>query len=205
MMEKVQKMDLEDVKHEMDLTGIKYPAGASDIEMRLMLVESRCRVEKSRKRKPPGPNAGKSERLRFEKPWIDKYLNELLDNYDINRYNAFVEYIEDRDMAIARYGDVDIYQAEFKKCDDMVAQVVESSPKLEFDGFPAPMGEAMIKQSLSEFGAIKNFSAITSDDGTTLSGRVEYDDNEQAEAAVAKWDGVDMGGGAKLSLKYLEE
>ena len=72
-----------------------------------------------------------------------------------------------------------------------------------FSGFPSNMGEAGIRVTLEGFGSIVDFSCEESDDGLTLTGRVEFEEVGQAKAAIEKYDGMDMGLGTTLELQAL--
>mmetsp|Transcript_12321 Transcript_12321/g.18491 ORF Transcript_12321/g.18491 Transcript_12321/m.18491 type:complete len:271 (+) Transcript_12321:74-886(+) len=205
--EKVKELSIYTVKKELDDLGIPYDvAMMSEMDMKLRLMEARVRLSAppKQKRKAPGPNASKYEKLIYENPAVKKFVDELMEIGDINRANAFTEYIDNEKVARQRYGNSQLYLDIFDKAEELKNAPAFTSRKLEFKGFPSAMGEDMIKISLEEFGTLKAFSVKIDDTSPECSGVVEYESQESADSAVAKWDGADMGMGSKLSLEYVE-
>jgi len=145
------------------------------------------------------------EKVCFEKPKIRSFADSLYDKGDINAYNTFVEYINTPEMAKSRYGDVPMYNDLMDKADAMLSAPAFTSNKLDFTGFPAAMGQDMIKMSFEEFGPLKSFVVSNGDDmdAEGFNGQVEYEDVNAAKAAVARYDGADMGMGDNLALNYV--
>ena len=64
--------------------------------------------------------------------------------------------------------------------------------------------ECIASPSASQaFGPVVELTVEESDDGLTLTGRVEFEEIGAAKAAIEKYDGVDMGLGTTLELQSL--
>lgn len=64
--------------------------------------------------------------------------------------------------------------------------------------------ECIASPSASQaFGPVVELTVEESDDGLTLTGRVEFEEIDAAKAAIEKYDGVDMGLGTTLELQSL--
>jgi hypothetical protein len=74
------------------------------------------------------------------------------------------------------------------------------TPKLAFSGFPANMGIDACRMTLESLGAVVDFECNMDEDFPILTGTVTYDDIENAKAAVARYNNMDMGMGTKLKL-----
>lgn len=202
---KIKDLTEDSVKYELKDLGIPFNPAAGDMDLKLMLMEARVRLATPTKKEAPGKGATPFEKLIFEKPAVKKAWEAYLDAGDINAANAFVEYVNTPEVAQKRYGDNQIYRDVFDAVERLVKAPAFTSNKLSFDGFPPGMGEDMVKVSFKEFGEITAFTSKGADDpiAESCSGTIEFDSVDAAKAAVAKWDGVDMGLGKKLELKYL--
>ena len=78
-----------------------------------------------------------------------------------------------------------------------------TSGRLEWSGFPASMGEAAVRMTLSAFGELKSLTVEDSDDGLSCKGSAEFATADEAEKCIEKYDGVDMGLGTKLTFTAL--
>lgn len=209
MFEKVQGLPIASVEYELDTLGIPCDPTLDDMSKRLMLMETRIRLDEkgaaSGSGNKPKDTASTYEKVCFEKPKIRQYADSLYDKGDINAYNTFVEYINSPDMAKARYADIPMYKAVMDKADEMMAAPAFTSAKLKFSGFPAGMGADMIKMSFEEFGPLKTFEVANEDDvmAEAFDGVMEYETADAAMKCVARYDGADMGMGTALSLEYL--
>ena len=55
--------------------------------------------------------------------------------------------------------------------------------------------------TLESIGAISEFECVTSDDLPILTGKVTFEDIEDAKKAVAQYNGMDMGMGNVLTME----
>merc|ERR1740136_291077 len=169
----------------------------NDMDIRIMLVEVRMRKagtmggsgSTAPKKKPvrPAKFGSEFERVLFDKPAVKALYEELQAAKDINSMNLVSEHINNAKRAKDRYGNV---------------QEV-TTPTVLYSGFPSNMGENGVKMTLAVFGEVVDFTAEESDDGMSMGGRVTYEDEASAKAAIDKYDGVDMGLGTTLELQAL--
>lgn len=182
----------------------------NDFDMRSMLVEMRLmQMGKGKSKKAaekPTSFGSEFERALYEKPAFKALYTRFQDARLQNEINLCIEHLNDPRRAKERYGGTAKYQETIEAIEEAlnakVEQVVKSG-KLMFSGFPANMGEANIKITLEGFGTVTDFSCEESDDGMTLTGRVEYSTPDEAKAAIDKYDGMDMGLGTTLELTAL--
>lgn len=156
--------------------------------------------------KKPTSFSNDFERALYEKPAF-KALYERFKNARLqNEINLCIEYMNNPRNAKERYGGTPKYDETVAEIEAALSAKVEQvvrSGKLLFSGFPSNMGEAAVKMTLESFGVLKDFSCEESDDGMSLTGRVEYEEASMAKAAIEKYDGVDMGLGTTLELQAL--
>jgi hypothetical protein len=65
------------------------------------------------------------------------------------------------------------------------------------------MGEAAVKMTLEALGAISELECEEDSDFPVLKGTVTFEDIESAKAAVAQYNGMDMGMGTLLEMSSL--
>ena len=118
--------------------------------------------------------------------------------------NLATEHLTNPRRAKERYGGTAKYDETIGKIEEALKAKkasVATSGKLAYSGFPANMGEAGVKMTLSAFGELVNFTFEENDDGMTCSGLVEFDGVDTAKAAIEKYDGMDMGLGNAITLE----
>ena len=94
------------------------------------------------------------------------------------------------------------YKALIRQADEALsAPPPVNSPKIRFSGFPANMGSDACKMTLESIGAVVEFECEESEDFPILTGTILYEDIESAKAAVAQYNGMDMGMGTTLELE----
>ena len=123
-----------------------------------------------------------------------------------NAMNLATEHLVNPRRAKERYGGTAKYDstiAEIEAALKAKKASVATSGRLSYSGFPANMGEGGVKMTLSAFGDLKAFTWEEADDGLTCGGTVEYEDATTAQAAIDKYDGMDMGLGTTLELQAL--
>ncbi|GKY94197.1 hypothetical protein MPSEU_000385700 [Mayamaea pseudoterrestris] len=201
---KVQPMEFDDVEEELQQQGIRVPASMNEMDVKLMLVEVRLRMSgqlkgTAAKMKRPDKFSSKFEEAMWTKPAFKEFYQTLKDKDDHNAQNVVAEYINNKELALQRYGKD--YKALIRQTEAaMTAPPPVKSPTLSFSGFPANMGEAACKMTLESLGSVTEFECKEDDDFPVLRGKVTYEDIEDAKKAVAQYDGMDMGMGTKLEL-----
>jgi len=199
---KVQPMDLDAVEAELQETGIRAPATMNEMDIKLMLVELRLRNSGKLSSKPketPKTFSSKFEEAIYTKPAFAEYYNELKAAGDMNTMNVIAEYLNDPEDAKVRYGQS--YKTALRKADEaLTAPPPVNSPTLTFSGFPSNMGEMGVKMTLEALGAVSEFECVENEDFPILSGKITYEDIEDAKAAVEKYNGMDMGMGTTLEI-----
>ena len=209
--EAVSKMDTNEIEEELNGNGIPAPPMMNDFDLRSMLVELRMmKSGKGTKAAAPAPKptsfGSKFEQALYEKPAFKALYDDYQKQRMQNEINLCIEHLNDPKRSKDRYGGTDRYQETVDKIEEAlnakVEQVVRSG-KLFFSGFPSNMGEAGVRGALGGFGGIVDLSCEESDDGMTLNGRIEFEEAEQAKAAIDKYDGMDMGLGTTLELQAL--
>lgn len=185
----------------------------NDFDLRSMLVEMRLRKsgkmgssQASEAPPPPSSYANDFEKAMYEKPAFKALYEDWRRAQNVNAMNLASEHLINPRQAKVRYGETSNYPETIAAIEAAlnarVEQVVKSG-KIMFSGFPSNMGEAGIRVTLEGFGSIVDFSCEESDDGLTLTGRVEFEEVGQAKAAIEKYDGMDMGLGTTLELQAL--
>lgn len=201
---KIQPLDFDAVEAALQQEGVPCPPSINDFDAKLMLVEVRLRKQ-GRLGNGGKPKAKKTT---FSTNY-EKYMNEsdmfaeLVTEYkakgDQNAVNVCVEYANNPELALKRYGES--YAPlirQVKKAISMPKQV--KSKSLSFSGFPANMGEDACKMTLEALGPIVSFECAASEDFPILLGKVEFEDLATAQKAVDQYNGMDMGMGTKLEM-----
>ncbi|EEC51323.1 predicted protein [Phaeodactylum tricornutum CCAP 1055/1] len=200
---KVQPMAFEDVEQELREKGIPVPPTMNEMEIKLMLVEMRLRLSGKlagqTEKKRPAKFSSKFEEAMWTKPMFKEFYDELKQKGDHNAQNVVAEYLNDKTLALQRYGKD--YKAVIRRAEAaLTAAPPVNSPTLKFSGFPANMGESGCKMTLEALGTIVGFECHVSEDLPILTGTVTFDDIESAKKAVAQYNGMDMGMGTKLEI-----
>jgi len=198
--EKLKGVTREEVEEELNLLGIPATPDMDDMTAKLRLMEARI-IFAAPAAAGPAANASPYEKLISEKPSVKTYVDGLFNKGDINGANVFMEYVNDKAGAQARYGKEQIYQDVFAKAEEMISAPAFTSAKLLYGGFPM-MGEDALRGQMESIGAVKAFSVTEEDPVTGMVGVVEFEDESSAVTAVEKWDGADMGNEVMLTLKY---
>jgi len=201
---KVQPLSYDEVEEELLESGIRAPPTMNDMEVKFMLVEVRMRREGKlgggpEKKQRPATFSSNFEEAMWTKPAFEEYYNELKSGDDHNSMNVAAEYVNNPKLAEERYG------KDYKKLIREVKAALSApppvkSPTIMFSGFPANMGEMGCKMTLEAVGPISDFECAESDDFPVLTGKVTFEDIEDAKKAVEQYNGMDMGMGAALEL-----
>jgi hypothetical protein len=199
----VQPMEFSDVEEELNSKGITVPASMNEMDVKLMLVEVRLRFSgklgNQEQPKQPAKFSSKFEELMWTKPAFKAFYTELKVKGDHNAQNVVAEYVNDKKLALQRYGKD--YKPLIRRTEEALnASAPVTSPTLSFSGFPANMGEAGCKMTLEAIGEVVEFECKEDDDFPVLKGKVTFADIEAAKAAVKQYDGMDMGMGTKLEM-----
>ena len=204
---KVKQMGMPGVWEELNVYH-KTPFTSEDTtdeRAREILAECIILKERSRQAKwdayPPTEKSNPSEWARYRNPNLDRYLDRVLSSGDQNRFNCMIEYMDEKDVAIARYGNSKLYQNVFEITQKYLDEKITRSSTILFSGFPSAMDSDAIKQSMEEFGSVTSVDTQIDEDKDIVTGKIIFDDPDDAEKACKKWDGVDMGMGVTLSLK----
>lgn len=200
---KVQPMPFEDVEEELQQKGIPVPASMNEMDVKLMLVEMRLRLagklggQKPKQR--PTKFSSKFEEALWTKPAFEEMYNGIKAKGDINAMNAITEYLNNKELALQRYGKD--YRSLLRQVDEaLIAPPPVRSATIQFSGFPANMGEMGCKMTLESLGAVAEFECQQDEDFPVLRGKVTFEDIESAKKAVAQYHGMDMGMGTTLEL-----
>ena len=168
-----------------------------------MLVEMRLRFSGrlggQKKKQKPAKFSSKFEEAMWTIPAFEEFYNNLKAKGDHNAQNVVAEYVNDKQLALKRYGKT--YRGVLNRAEAALsAPPPVKSAKLKFSGFPANMGPDACKMTLEALGPIVEFSCETDDDFPILRGQVEYADIEVAKKAVAQYSGMDMGMGTAIEM-----
>merc|ERR1712232_1395756 len=201
---KVQPMDFDDAEAELQESGIPIPATVNDMEAKLMLVEMRLRLSGKlggqSEKKRPATFSSKLEEAMWTKPAFEEFYNKLKRKGDPNAINVVAEYVNDPEIALQRYGKD--YKGLIRDAEAALnAPPPVKSPTIKFSGFPANMGEMGCKMTLEAVGAVSDFECEQDEDFPILKGVVTFEDIDSAKAAVAQYNGMDMGMGTALELE----
>jgi len=200
---KVQTMSWEEIEEELNGSGIPAPPSMNDMELKLMLVEMRLRLAGKLEGDTPKARPAKFRSAFEEAIWTKPVFTEFYKKYeelsDHNSMNVIKEYMNEPDIAKSRYAKsykVLLEELEFS----LNAPPPVNSPTLVFSGFPSNMGEAAVKMTLEALGAISEIECEEDSDFPVLKGTVTFEDIESAKAAVAQYNGMDMGMGTLLEM-----
>jgi hypothetical protein len=200
---KVQPMEFDDVEEELQSKGIPVPPAMNEMDVKLMLVEMRLRLagrlSNQKPKKKPDKFSSKYEEALWTKPAIAELVESLKKKQDHNAQNVVAEYLNNKELALQRYGNG--YESLIRKVEEaLVAPPPVKSPTIKFAGFPANMGEQAIRMTLESLGSVVEFECAEDEDFPVLKGKVTYGDIESAKKAVAQYNGMDMGMGTTLEL-----
>jgi len=199
----VQGMEFEEVEAALLDFGIPVPASVSDMDAKLMLVETRLRSSGRMTGSTPKPKptsySSEYERLMHECPAFEELIKGMRERGDQNAANVAIEYVNNPTIALKRYGEAyaDLIR-QVKKAMTIPAKV--KSKVLKFSGFPSNMGETGCKMTFEALGPLTAFECVQSDDFPILEGKVEFETIESAQKAVDTYNGMDMGMATKLEL-----
>ena len=206
---KTQTMTFEECEDEITKMGIPVPKTMNEMDVKLMLVELRMRMNGTISDKPksqekvPETFSSKFQEALYTKPAFKELYDLYKANGDHNAMNVAAEYANDPELGFKRYGtDYKDTINQIKNALNKVAPV--TSPKISFSGFPANMGEMGCKMTLEALGEIVDFECEASDDFPILTGKVTFADIDTAKAAIKQYNGMDMGMGTKLEVKSVE-
>lgn len=168
-----------------------------------MLVEVRLRLEGkiggTKKKEKPAKFSSKFEELMWTKPAFEEFFNELKEKGDHNSQNVVTEYLDNKELAVERYGNS--YKGLLRRLERALnAAPPVKSPTIKFSGFPANMGEDACRMTLEAVGPVSDFSCETDEDFPILRGEVTFEDIETAKKAVEQYNGMAMGMGTELEL-----
>lgn len=198
----VQPMTFEEVEAELMEKGIRVSQAMNEMDVKLMLVEMRLRLAGKvggKKKERPTKFSSKLEEYLWTKPVFEELYEDLKEKGDNNALNVVTEYIQNKEIALQRYGKD--YKTLIKKVDQaLTAPPPVKSPTLTFSGFPANMGEQGCRMTLESLGAVTEFECTQDEDFPILKGKVTFEDIESAKKAVAQYNGMNMGMGTVLEL-----
>jgi len=204
---KTQTMTLEECESEISKMGIPVPKTMNEMDVKLMLVELRMRMNgtysgEKKEEVIPDSFSSKFEEALYTKPQFKKLYNLFKENGDHNAMNVASEYVNNPELGRKRYGND--YASTLTQIDKALTAVIPvTSPSVSFSGFPANMGEAGCRMTLEALGEIVDFECAPSDDFPILTGTVTFGDIETAKAAIKQYNGMDMGMGTKLEVKSI--
>lgn len=199
----VQGMSWEEIEEELNASGIPAPPSMNEMELKLMLVEMRLRLagklEGDKPKQRPAVFRSAFEEAIWTKPAFQEFYKKYEDLSDHNSMNVVKEYMNEPDVAKQRYSNS--YAALLEELEYALnAPPPVNSPTLIFSGFPSNMGEGAVKMTLEALGAITELECEEDTDFPILRGRVTFEDIESAKAAVAQYNGMDMGMGTLLEM-----
>jgi len=202
---KTQTMTLEECESEITNMGIPVPKTMNEMDVKLMLVELRMRMngsfsEEKKEEEVPDSFSSPFEEALYTKPQFKQLYKLFEEAGDHNAMNVASEYVNDPELGKKRYGSD--YADTLSQIDKALTAVTPvTSPTVSFSGFPANMGEAGCKMTLEALGEIVEFECAASDDFPILTGTVTFGDIDTAKAAITQYNGMDMGMGTKLEVK----
>jgi len=199
----VQGMTWDEIEEELNSSGIPAPPSMNEMELKLMLVEMRLRLagklEGDKPKQRPATFKSAFEEAIWTKPAFQEFYKKYEDLSDHNSMNVVKEYMNEPEVATQRYAAS--YAALLEELEYALnAPPPVNSPTLIFSGFPSNMGEAAVKMTLEALGAITELECEEDSDFPVLRGRVTFEDIESAKAAVAQYNGMDMGMGTLLEM-----
>lgn len=132
----VQPLSWEEVEDELKESGIRVSQTMNDMEVKLMLVEMRLRKAGKlggKKKQKPKKFASKIEELLWTKPAFEAFYTEMKSKGDNNALNVVNEYIQNKEIAMQRYGKD--YKPLIRKIEAaLTAPAPVKSPTLTFTG-----------------------------------------------------------------------
>jgi hypothetical protein len=139
---KVQPLSYDQVEEELLMYGVRGNPSMNEMDLKLMLVEVRMRVsgkmpgqESKAKKVKPTKFSSPFEEALWTKPAFEELLNDLKRKGDHNSQNVCAEYMNNRDIALQRYGKE--YKSLIKAIDTaLTAPPPVNSPTVTFKGFP---------------------------------------------------------------------
>jgi len=199
----VQGLSWDEIEEELNESGIPAPPAMSDMDLKLMLVEMRLRLsgrlDGDKPKQRPTKFKSAFEEAMWTKPAFEIFYKKYEDLSDHNSMNVVKEFMNEPDVAKQRYSKS--YAALLEELDVALnAPPPVNSPTLVFSGFPSNMGEAAVKMTLEALGAITDLECEEDSDFPVLKGKVTSEDIESAKAAVAQYNGMDMGMGTLLEM-----
>jgi hypothetical protein len=147
----VQGMEFEEVEAALLDFGIPVPASVSDMDAKLMLVETRLRSSGRMTGSTPKPKptsySSEYERLMHECPAFEELIKGMRERGDQNAANVAIEYVNNPTIALKRYGEsyADLIR-QVKKAMTIPAKV--NSKVLKFSGFPSNVSVRFIRQNI---------------------------------------------------------
>jgi len=207
---KVQAMSFEECEEEMMMSGVPVPQTMNEMDVKLMLVELRMRLSgtynddsggasEKKKKEIPTSFSSKFEEALYTKPSFKELHDMMKAQGDLNSMNVVAEYVNDPAAGRQRYGDS--YGPTLDQVDAALTYKAPiTSPTVQFSGFPANMGEQGCRATLEALGEVTEFECAENEDFPVLEGTVTFGDLDSAKAAIAQYNGMDMGMGSKLEL-----
>ena len=132
----VQPLSFEEVEEELRSKGIPVSPTMNEMEVKLMLVEMRLRLSGKlggQKKQRPAKFSSKLEEYLWTKPAFEEFYNGIKAKGDNNALNVVNEYIQNKDIALQRYGKD--YKGLIKKLDEaLTAPPPVKTPTLTFSG-----------------------------------------------------------------------
>jgi hypothetical protein len=204
-LKKTEGVDIDDLEEQLAGMGMKVSASMNLMDMRLMMAEVTLRKtgRMPGEKKVVAPKktsfANAFEKALYEKPAFQA-LYKKYKTMGINNVNVMTEYINNPTLAKTRY-ELN-YKQLFAEVDAALAAKVEvvATPRVQFAGFPANVGEKGVQFELGAAGKLVKFTCELSEDELTLEGTAEFENAEVAKKVIEKWDGKSMGRGPKLSV-----
>jgi len=200
----VQPMTWDEVEEELQQSGVRGSSDMNEMDLKLMLVELRMRMNGSMpdsrpKKTKPDKFGSKFEEALWTKPVFEEFYESIKEKGDHNAMNVVTEYVIDKDIATQRYGKD--YKRLLKDTEEALnAKAVPTTPTVSFKGFPANMGEAGCKMTLEALGPIVEFECTECEDFPILEGKATFEDIETATKAIEQYDGMDMGLGQAIEI-----
>lgn len=200
-LERIEKLSVSELKSEFDDMFLPYDESMGDRVLKLMLLEANFHKREAAKRFIPQENASRFEVMTYQHPELEAIWKGFIKEGDLNRANAFMEFVEDKENAGDRYATYPMYQEVFKMAEDIMNKPVFTSSKVEFAGMPLGMNDAGIKSMFSPFGSVKDVTITSTTD--SVSGTAEFETVEAAMAAIKQYNGQELGLGVTVSLKMI--
>lgn len=200
-LERIEKLTASELKSEFDDMFLPYDESMGDRVLKLMLLEANFHKREAAKRFIPQENASRFEVMTYEHPELEAIWKGFIKEGDLNRANAFMEFVEDKENAADRYAKYPMYQEVFKMAEDIMNKPVFKSSKVEFAGMPLGIDDNGIKSMFSPFGDVKDVVITATTD--SVSGTAEFDSPDAALAAIKQYNGQELGLGVTISLKMI--